>query len=287
MYMKKIKLAGIGVLLLGSITVVSCGEGNGKNSAEDDVRNYGKYFVEKLNAGELDSLSSTFPDIVKADSLSQITTDTILVSEKGPGQYIVTLTDGVSLNLKRSEDGTLSVESSKGLFVFSPEKIDVARKTGMVTDSLNDVQTAEKLKDEDFFAYIKKTYSSSEPYKIKVTPGKLNQKYSDYAEGWTSTMKVTLQNLSSEPISGADYTVSYKSKEWGGGSANPKSITKSLSANGIDLGPNASGSITISRNDADKFLDFKIVPAVGKEEALLNKSTFTGNEYQDYLNSKK
>ena len=51
--------AGIGLL-------ASCGK---KTTPEEEVRNYGKYFVEKLNANQLDSLTASYPDISKADSI--------------------------------------------------------------------------------------------------------------------------------------------------------------------------------------------------------------------------
>lgn len=101
--------------------------------------------------------------------------------------------------------------------------------------------------------------AEKEKINIKITPGKLKKDFSDYSESWKSTMTVTLKNLSSSPVSGKDYTISYKSKEWGAGSENPKSKTVTRTAKGIDLGPNATGHITITRTDADKFSDFKIV----------------------------
>ena len=93
---------------------------------------------------------------------------------------------------------------------------------------------------------------------IKVTPGKIKKKYYETAEGWKATMTVTVTNLSNSPVSGKDYKISYKSKEWGGGSEDPKAYTTTRSTNGIDLAPNGSGHITISRQDADKFYDFKV-----------------------------
>ena len=93
---------------------------------------------------------------------------------------------------------------------------------------------------------------------IQITPGKLRTIESDYSESWTATMTVTLKNLTDSPVSGNDYSISYKSKEWGGGSEDPTSKTVTRTEKGINLGPNEVGHITISRKDADKFYDFKI-----------------------------
>lgn len=91
---------------------------------------------------------------------------------------------------------------------------------------------------------------------IEVTPGKMKTR--EVGEGWSATMTITVKNLSDSPVSGSDYSISYKSKEWGGGSENPVSKTVTKSVNGIDLGPNESGHITITRRDSDKFYDFKV-----------------------------
>ena len=117
---------------------------------EEDVRNYGRYFIEKLSANQLDSLKASYTDIAKADSLVPFKSDTIMVVETSPGQYDMTLAEGISLKVIRSDDGNISVTESKGLFAFPTDKVDIAKKTGMWDENLSDTKINERLNDVDF-----------------------------------------------------------------------------------------------------------------------------------------
>ena len=163
------------------------------------MRNYGKYFVEKLSANQLDSLKTGYPDIAKADSIIPVQTDTIMVVESAPGQYDMTLAEGITLKVSRSEDGQISVTESKGLFAFPADKVDLAKKTGIWDGNLSDVQLNERIKDEEFFKWLKKVKSikSSDIIALGRTEG----------DGyWTRGFKYVV-NKTDQPIKGSDYQV--------------------------------------------------------------------------------
>ena len=141
--------------MVGGMLLSSC-DGGKKLTPEDEVRNYGKNFVEKLSANQLDSLTASYPDLVNAESLVPVQSDTILVAETAPGQFNVTLAEGITLKVNRSDDGNITVTESKGLFTFPDDKIELAKKTGMWDDNLSDDQLNDRLKDDDFFDYLKK-----------------------------------------------------------------------------------------------------------------------------------
>ena len=128
----------------------SWGGGN-KLTSEEEVRNYGKYFVEKLSANQLDSLKYTYPDLAVAESLVPVSSDTIVVIETNPGQYDGTLAKGITLKINRLEYGNITVTESKGLFAFPADKVDIAKKTGMITEATNELQKSQLLKNEKFF----------------------------------------------------------------------------------------------------------------------------------------
>lgn len=298
--MKKItKVFMLTALMVSGLTVVSsCGKGSSAEgsdastessgaSAVEEVRNYGKYFIEKVSANELDSLQSTYPDISQAEALVALNSDTVMVSEITPGQYDVTLAPGVSLKVNRTDNGTITVTESSGLFSFPKDKLDTAEKTGMIKADMSDAEKQKLLNDNEYFNWLKKKASAKSGYAVSVTPGKLNKKNYSGAEGWNASMTLTVKNSSDKSISGSDYSITYKCKEWDGGSEDPYLITSTLHAKGVDISPNGSAQINISRGDADKFYDFKVVPAKGREDALKNDATTGGNEYQEYLNSKK
>ena len=277
------------ILLTCTTLLISC-DGSKKQSPkeninpEEDVRSYGKYFVEKLNANQLDSLKASYPDIAKADSLVPVKSDTIMVVETAPGQYDMTLAEGISLKVTRSDDGNISVTESKGLFAFPTDKVDIAKKTGMWDDNLSDAQLNERMNDVDFFKHIdNKTRVSTKNILSVSKPhyGEIIGEDSGYTEGYQ-----TITNNSDLDISGKDYSIIkhvYKMADWRGDDEYDKNITekgKDIPAHGsikIEIGITYTSSAEVKGvkwNVSDKELSNRLVK-------------FTGNEYQDYLNSKK
>ena len=285
--MKKSLFVFIISIVLGGLILTSCG-GEKKLSPEEEVRNYGKYFVEKVNANQLDSVKSSYPDIVKADSLIPVQSDTIMVMESAPGQYDVTLAERITLKVTRSEDGNIAVTESKGLFAFPSDKIDIAKKTGMVRESMNDKEIIEIIEDSDYFEWLKNEHLNKQGYVIKITPGKMNIISVPNAEAIIGKMNLTINNLSDRQVSGEAYNIFYKSYECDGGSDDSaETFTITRKHNGIDLEPKENRIITVSIPEAMKFYDFKIKPVNGKEELIKYKYEPTGKEYQEYLDSKK
>ena len=262
-------------LLAIGLLIVSC-DGSKKLTPEEEVRNYGKYFVEKLAANQLDSLKASYPDIAKADSIIPIKSDTIMLAEVVPGQYDMTLAEGITLKVRRSEDGNISVIESKGLFGFPADKVDIAKKTGMWDDKLSDTQLNERMKDEEFFKWIKKakTVNTSDILSIKGKPGEYGTK-GQY-----------IQNNTDQNINASDYEV--VSEEGGysidiGAPWRNKGVLK-----GKPIPPH--GRVYYDTYDEgysyDKITGIKLKLT---SEQLQEKFTpaFTGNEYQEYLDSKK
>lgn len=257
------KFATILMLFAGIGLIVSCGK---KASPEDEVRNYGKYFVEKVNANQIDSLTASYPDISKADSIAPLQSDTILVVEIAPGQYDLTLAEGITLKINRSEDGDITVEESRGLFVFPADKVEIAKKTGLANDSTSDKLMGEKIKDDDFFKYLDNDIKNSKSKLLTIKGG-------------------TVTNSSQKVIDGNDYKVikrfvvagNYFSK----GGASFSSI------NGKTLQPGESMKIPLVQALMGMESLSGIKWQIPDEEVIVKYIPFTGNEYQEYLDSKK
>ena len=270
--MKKILLA-----LLPFMMLCSCG---GKETTpENEVRNYGKYFVEKLSANQLDSLKASYPGIADADSIVPVQSDTILVVETAPGQYDMTLAEGISLKINRSEDGNISVTESKGLFVFPADKVDIAKKTGLWNDNLSDAQLNERMKDEEFFKWLKgtKTIKSSDVIALGKTEG----------DGyWTRGFRYVV-NKTDQTIKGSDYQVIKKFgySVFNGEDFDENSGTEVL--HGKDIPPRGSVKYEFSCSshggEEIKSVKLKLTP----EQIQERFAPYTGKEYQEYLNSKK
>ena len=260
-------------LLAIGLLIVSC-DGSKKLTPEEEVRSYGKYFVEKLAANQLDSLKASYPDIAKADSIIPIKSDTIMLAEVVPGQYDMTLAEGITLKVRRSEDGNISVIESKGLFAFPADKVDIAKKTGMWDDNLNDVQINERMKDEEFFKYLNKQKKINPSNILSI---KLPYTPEDIA-GYMEMYDVIIKNLTEVPISGTDYYLedywSYKGEE----------------GHSKDKGKNIAAQGTVSYKKDFGFLmrhAFNIKWNLSPEELQEKFAPYTSNEYQEYLDSKK
>ena len=130
------------------------------------------------------------------------------------------------------------------------------------SDSSAAAPTAETLTPDTEAATdtAKKTSNNGE-LNIKITPGKMKTKHYEYAEGWKASMTITVANLSGTPVSASDYTIAYKCRESNGYTDDSeRTYTSNLTHKGIDLGPNETKKITISRGEAYKFYDFKVKP---------------------------
>ena len=273
--MKKSLLFGIAALAL---TVGACGGNEKKASPEEEVRDYGRYFVEKLAANQVDSIKATYPDIVKGDSLLPVKSDTIIVVESAPGKFDVTLAEGIILKVNRSEEGDITVAESKGLFVFPDDKVELAKKTGMWDDNLTDAQLAERMNDNDFFEWVKA--------KIKKTTSNILSVKGDVFSGDGQY----IVNNTNVHISGSDYvilkeeTMRYETDEmyvwdW---------KTRKYSKPGRDIPPHGkikeeSWVAPVGTQDVVKGVKMKL----SQEQMLEKFASFTGQEYQEYLDSKK
>lgn len=265
--------------IVGGMLLISCKEDK-KLTPEEEVRNYGKYFVEKLSANQLDSLKASFPDIIKGDSIVPVQSDTIMIVESTPGNFDMTLAEGITLKVNRSEDGNITVTESKGLFAFPTDKVDLAKKTGMWDDTLSDVLLNERMKDEEFFKYIQNQIK-------KKTSNILSVK----GDAGIDTMYQYIVNNTDQPISGSDYVILKEENmryEKDDIPYNWAWDTRKYTVPGRNIPPH--GQIkeeawvaAMGNSDLVTGVRMKLTP-----EQLQEKfARFSGNEYQEYLDSKK
>lgn len=276
------ELLGMSLAVAVAIIFFSCGK---KTSPEDEVRNYALFFVDKIEAGQLDSISISYPDIEKADSLVTLKVDSISVVEINPGQFDLILEDDVILKVNRSDDGNITVLESKGLFAYPAEKINVAKKTGLWDDSLNDVQQLERMKDQGFDEYL-----------AKLTKDKTNKilsfgeiVWNNGAFGQSDYGTILITNLTDTDIKGSQYNMVI-SQNWVDRST-LESQTEYQTLPGKDVP--AHGTTKIRVDGEGGMNGGWIEPYAHKlnlkmsEEEKAKLASFSGNEYQEYLNSKK
>lgn len=277
------KIKFLGLLGLLGLIATGCGAGSHNKSTQDEVKDFARYFVEKMNAGQIDSIKNAYPQIIEADSLISLTVDTIGVVESNPGEFIVTLSPEVTLTMKLNDDGHVTVMESKGLFAYSQDKMDMARQTGLWNEGLNDVELDTRMKDKGFEEYLKKLSAPAANASGKILSiGKLKNNGSD-----SYNMQSVINN-SDMAVKGSDYTVTVKTNREG---KKPTYSTKP----GKDIPPHGSVQYQMvfgMEDNGDEVFETsqeisKINMKTSLEPSTPKMENFTGSEYQQYLESKK
>lgn len=253
---------------------------------EEDVKKFSQFFVDMARLNQMDSLASYYPGIAIADSLISITTPNILVKANSPSEYDVTVADGISLIINRDDNGKFTVTGSKGLFMFNPNRVELAKKTGMWDESLSDVEFNSRIKDEEFFNYLSRVKSVNSENIITI---------GRFVNRGNGTGYYPITNNTDIFINGSDYDFevisTYPTYD---GWAIDEWVTERNWEDGKNLAPHQTiyfdtemtYSFEVGEVDPEKeieSIDFNMT-----EEELLDKfATFTGTEYQEYLNSTK
>lgn len=262
------------------ITTACSGGAGGK---EQKAQTFAEAFAGYVNANQLDSIKAVYPTL-NFDSIAPVATDSITINEVD-GTTRIDFGGGKWIEVTEGEAGDVTVVNSKGIAVFPEDKLQLALNTGMLTPEVTDVKSQELLNDSTYFDWLSKKSNSGDCV-IQIKPGKLKSTYRGEAQ--KGSMTVTLTNLSDSPISRSDYTIAYKTNESNGYTDNSRrNYTKNNTHKGIDLKPNGSGTIDLSKWETYKFYNFEVKPVKGKESAIKKQSDFTGKEYQEYLDSKK
>ena len=273
--------------LFVGVLLTSC-DGRTKLIPEEEVRNYGKYFVEKLNANQVDSLKASYPDIAKADSIVPIKTDSIMVAEVAPRQFDLTLAEGIILKITRSEDGNISVTESRGLFAFPADKIDIAQKTGMWDDNLSDAQLNERMKDDEFFNHMASLMNFDKTKIISIGKAKPHLDEEGIVYGFNEGSQ-TLTNLTNKPISGKDYSVKIKwYASWPCIDDDDPGFDQGYSSKaGKDIPPHGKVTYKLEQGFRENEQIVDINWKLSSEQLKEKFFYLTGKEYQEYLDSKK
>lgn len=271
------------ILLSCTTLLTSCGGGS-KITPEEEVREYGKYFVEKLAANQLDSLQASYPDITKADSFMPVKSDTIIVVESSPGQFDLILADGVSLKVNHSDDGNITVMESKGLFIFPSDKLAIAKKTGLWDDKLSDAQLNERMKDDEFFKWLKgkKTINKNSLISFSdfiESPGQ------DPTGNYARDGYHNITNKTDVEIDGSDYSLVYEEGSFWNDPYSDGSGKKEKSGKAIP--PHGTVKVTASSGYHSWSVLKSIKWKLSQEQLQEKFAPYTGKEYQEYLDSKK
>lgn len=281
--MKKFNYTIILSAIVAAVCILSSCNSNNQSSPEDEVRSYGNYFAEKIAANQLDSLKTSYPDIALADSIVPLKGDSITVEALEAGKYKIALAKDVTLMVNRSEDGNIQVTESKGLFAYPSDKLVIAQKTGMYDKALSDAELSKRMKDEDFFKYIREQMKKKTAKILSVgdwvsTPDMIYKVYS-------------IKNNTDQTIEGSDYTITIaESYPFDIPHSDPNNWHTTYSTKpGKTIPPHGTYKYKTeivyggSAGEHVKGVKLKLTP----EQIQERFGTYTGKEYQEYLDTKK
>lgn len=130
------------LFLMMMLVALSCN----KKTPKDDVRDFVTDFVAKMASNKTDSLYILYPELELADGYELPRTEPMQIEETSYGMFIVRLNDGKFLKVQRGDDGKMKVLESHGIFKFTKEELDKAKKAGILTKTISDVKLLEKMR---------------------------------------------------------------------------------------------------------------------------------------------
>lgn len=273
--MRKIYLYGL--LCLGLAGIISC-----SGNKEKRVQTFAETFSGYVNANQLDSIKAVYPT-ANFDSISPLTTDSIQISETD-GIYRIDFGSNKWVEAKENEDGTFTIENSKGIAAFPQDKYYLALNTGMLNNSTADTKAQELMNDTTYFIWLNKKVTESMQNILSLNYGKPKFHQPRYTEAITGTLVCTVTNNSEKEIKGDDYSISYRqeAENCSDGSV-PNSLIK-RNKKGVDVAPGQSVEITLTHSNC---VGFKNLSIDFNNSGDYTHYKPTGKEYQEYLDFKK
>ena len=266
-----------------SLEIISCSQ----KSTEEEVKEFALRFADKVSQNQIDSLKLVYPGIENADSVAlNYVEDGIVVNPSENGkEYEIIFSPEARIWVIKNKEKKYSVTNSKGLFAYPEEKKDLATKTGLWDPNLNDEELAKRMNDREFENYIKRI-KYLDRKNILIVDTKLTSKDSSR---WGESGYYIIKNNTDKTIADTDYRMEFKDEL-----SMPFSETtfKRYSERGQEIPPHGVIKIKGSWSHAgsghyeeDHHL-VGVTILLSQQELQDKFSTFTGKEYQEYLESK-
>ena len=252
-------------------------------SKEELVRNFAENFVNKVSLNQIDSLKFVYPEIINAPSLNHIKGSSAQVMPTPDPNVWDIKFDNVSLQVKVLDSGNMEVMESRGLFVFPPEKMKIAKQTGLWDESLTDKELNERMSDNEFFKYIEDLDTSPDVWLISIGQIKKPTSYDD------RIAHQELFNHTLHEIKGKDYSVIVRGRSNGPATDDYNGGWEEFEYTKPGKNIPALGSVTY---DLEWYfrVEEEIVGIdwnISDEEIFDKYLSYSGNEYELYLKSKR
>lgn len=244
-----------------------------------------------VNNGDKATIQKIYPDAQLADSLAIAFDAKKATFEDLDNGYKVTLSNGVELILtKNNDNGTISVKESHGMFVVPKATLEFARKTGLITNNMNDATIAKQLADTAFVDYVSAEFMKDFKKNFRILRDELceiliNSQYV-YAH------QVVVKNDCDSDVAGSDYQIVV---------ASTNHRNRSVTIPGEDCFAGSEVELVAINNLEKVFpIEFESVPfyiednvktyikfTITELELLGKYFTPKGDEYENYLKTKQ
>lgn len=274
----KAKIGAAGVMILMLITACS-GE-----KAEEQVKTRVEALAGFVKTNATDSIKGLYPQVTAEDSLVSFDAKDIVVEPVDDNKTIFNVKCGENIEMKvrRDENGRITVESSKGLFAYSPQRMAIAKKFGQWKEGATDVENSKRMNDSFFMQEFVPGIASEIKDNVKVS--KLG------GVSFDGPLGVKVTNNNDFKIDGSDYSVAYvqRSYMWMMGMYEKGDISGTFP--GATLTPNASKSYSVENPQAmngNEVHSANIKWKISDQEIVNKYYKPTGKEYEQYLSSVK
>lgn len=229
-----------------------------------------KEFCNAIQIQDKEVILQLYPESLQSDSLVLPTSDLKFNAKTVEGKSVVELTDGCYLVMEKDSDGGLKIVDSKGLFFFSPERIDFGSRTGWIDAGMTDQEIAERFNDSGFIYFL------VGKFKEGLSVKSVNSSYDGLVcdRFWTTT----IVNNTGVDIDGSDYSISFK-PEVSFDTPFPKQ------SSGEDIKNGASLSFTYPASMEEGKVVGIIEFSISDTDILSKYVKPTGNEYEQYKNA--
>lgn len=249
-----------------------------------------KQFVADLSAAieknDKDAIKELYPDAGNADSLAlDYDAEKLQIEPNSTGDtLLIQFSSDESITIVKDSKEKYRAVASHGLFVYSPERLSFAKKTGQFVDSLDDISNAERMADEGFQEFLTQKIKSQLNGALKI----VSKKDGDFEMGEGGIMQpmsltVTVENTSEMAIPGSAYRVIISASDWD--VELMRDIISSHPLAGKDINPGERQSFKYKHPYVGAGLSSK-VQMLNTGGDLASGYTPKGGEYEEYLATK-
>lgn len=252
---------------------------------ENRIHRFAESFADKASKNQLISLKSIYPGIEKADSVAlKYVVEGIVIREEND-VYEIVYNPEVTVWAVPAKDNSFVITDSKGLFAYPDGKRDLAMKTGLWTDHIRDIELADRMKDKDFMNFINRKING-------VKSNILSQGPYIYVER-DVIVGQDIVNNTDQVIKGEDYTLTihYSFPYWDYETGEFNSGEGYEVVEGKDIPPHdrvffdCVGDRMFGGGGESRIYSINI--KIPDDELRKRFVTFSGKEYQEYLETKK